>query len=258
MGNKEHQDKTNLIINYLPPTMSEGTLATLFSPYGLLERCKIVVDLQTLRSRGYGFVKYDNALSAERALTALNGYELNGKKLKVALARPQSKAIMNSNLYITNIPIHYNDNNLFCLFQEFGNIVECKVLLDRNGQSRGVGFVRMDTHHHAMQAMQAMDQYVIDSKHPPLTVKLVQRRLRKTQNDTKQQTQKMKTRNNYHQKRGYYRPKEPKPYFPAPMYRDQAVYGSSQAMNVGVQYQPYPTNIHMANVQINNPPNNAL
>merc|ERR1712130_1099155 len=124
------EDRTNLIINYLPPTMSEGTLATLFSPYGLLERCKIVVDLQTLRSRGYGFVKYDNALSAERALTALNGYELNGKKLKVALARPQSKAIMNSNLYITNIPIHYNDNNLFCLFQEFGNIVECKVLLD--------------------------------------------------------------------------------------------------------------------------------
>ncbi len=49
--------------------MSEGTIATLFSPYGLLKRCKIVVDLQTLRSRGYGFVKYDNAISAERALT---------------------------------------------------------------------------------------------------------------------------------------------------------------------------------------------
>jgi RNA recognition motif-containing protein len=81
--NKEpDDDSTNLIINYLPPTMSEGTLATLFSPYGLLERCKIVVDLQTLRSRGYGFVKYDNSVSAERALTALNGYELNGKKIK--------------------------------------------------------------------------------------------------------------------------------------------------------------------------------
>lgn len=117
---QEEVDLTNLIINYLPPTMSEGTLATLFSPYGLLERCKIVVDLQTLRSRGYGFVKYDNPISAERALNALNGYELNGKKLKVAFARQQCKAITNSNLYLTNIPPHFTDSNLVKLFNDFG------------------------------------------------------------------------------------------------------------------------------------------
>jgi len=176
--NKEpEQDRTNLIINYLPPTMSEGTLATLFSPYGLLERCKIVVDLQTLRSRGYGFVKYDNSSSAERALKALNGYELNGKKLKVAFARQQCKAITNANLYITNIPPHYENDNLRKLFRDYGTIVECRVLKDQHGQSRGVGFVRMDTHHNAIQALQAMDQYVIDDKHPPLLVKLAQRRV---------------------------------------------------------------------------------
>jgi len=171
------EDRTNLIINYLPPTMSEGTLATLFSPYGLLERCKIVVDLQTLRSRGYGFVKYDNKLSAERAMKALNGYELNGKRLKVAYARQQCKAITNANLYITNIPVHFEDENLYKLFQDYGKIIECRVLKDQNGQSRGVGFVRMDTHHNAIQALQAMDQYVIDEKHPPLLVKLAQRRV---------------------------------------------------------------------------------
>merc|ERR1719242_2272668 len=157
--------------------MSEGTLATLFSPYGLLERCKIVVDLQTLRSRGYGFVKYDNQNSAERAMKALNGYELNGKKLKVAFARQQCKAITNANLYITNIPTHFESENLYKLFQDYGKIIECRVLKDQNGQSRGVGFVRMDTHHNAIQALQAMDQYVIDDKHPPLLVKLAQRRV---------------------------------------------------------------------------------
>eukprot|EP00484_Ammonia_sp_Unknown_P029513 CAMPEP_0197036642 /NCGR_PEP_ID=MMETSP1384-20130603/14093_1 /TAXON_ID=29189 /ORGANISM="Ammonia sp." /LENGTH=472 /DNA_ID=CAMNT_0042466839 /DNA_START=293 /DNA_END=1708 /DNA_ORIENTATION=+ len=173
------EDLTNLIINYLPPTMSEGTLATLFSPYGLLERCKIVVDLQTLRSRGYGFVKYDSPQSAERALQALNGYELNGKKLKVAYARKQCKAITNANLYITNVPPHFVDNDLFKLFQDYGKIVECRILCDQNGVSRGVGFVRMDTHHNAIQALQAMDQYVIDDKNPPLLVKLAQRRIPK-------------------------------------------------------------------------------
>merc|ERR1712113_969015 len=149
-SDETREDETNLIINYLPPTMSEGTLATLFSPYGLLERCKIVVDLQTLRSRGYGFVKYDNAISAERALNALNGYELNGKKLKVAFARKQCKAITNANLYITNVPPHFVDANLRKLFQDYGKIVECRVLMDQN---------------------------VIDDKHPPLLVKLAQRRV---------------------------------------------------------------------------------
>jgi RNA recognition motif-containing protein len=170
-------DKTNLIINYLPPTMSEGTLATLFSPYGSLERCKIVVDLHTLRSRGYGFVKYDNPVSAERALSALNGYELNGKRLKVAFARKQSKDIQNANLYITNIPLHYSDNDLYKLFAEFGQIIECRVLMDQHGKSRGVGFVRMDTHHHAIAAIQARDQFVCEDNHPPLSVKLAQRRV---------------------------------------------------------------------------------
>eukprot|EP00485_Elphidium_margaritaceum_P000978 CAMPEP_0202693988 /NCGR_PEP_ID=MMETSP1385-20130828/7965_1 /ASSEMBLY_ACC=CAM_ASM_000861 /TAXON_ID=933848 /ORGANISM="Elphidium margaritaceum" /LENGTH=502 /DNA_ID=CAMNT_0049349757 /DNA_START=260 /DNA_END=1768 /DNA_ORIENTATION=- len=176
-GKDAEEDLTNLIINYLPPTMSEGTLATLFSPYGLLERCKIVVDLQTLRSRGYGFVKYDSVASASRAMQALNGYELNGKKLKVAYARKQCKAITNANLYITNVPPHYNDDALFELFKEYGVIVECRILRDKNGQSRGVGFVRMDTHHNAIQALQAMDQHIIDDKHAPLLVKLATRRI---------------------------------------------------------------------------------
>jgi len=135
------------------------------------------VDLQTLRSRGYGFVKYDNQNSAERAMKALNGYELNGKKLKVAFARQQCKAITNANLYITNIPSHFENDALYKLFQDYGKIIECRVLKDQNGQSRGVGFVRMDTHHNAIQALQAMDQYVIDDKHPPLLVKLAQRRV---------------------------------------------------------------------------------
>ena len=75
-------DKRNLIVNYLPLTMNEGTLATLFSPYGLLERVKIVIDLSTRKSRGYGFIKFENEISAERAMNKYNGYEYKGKKIE--------------------------------------------------------------------------------------------------------------------------------------------------------------------------------
>ena len=113
-------DPTNLIINYLPPETNEQTLQTLFCPYGHLEKYKIVIDMETLRSRGYGFVKYYNPISAERARNALDKYPLNGKILKVDFARRQCKAITNSNLYITNIPLHFTSADLKKLFNEYG------------------------------------------------------------------------------------------------------------------------------------------
>eukprot|EP01083_Nonionella_stella_P205942 749480_1 len=57
-------NETELIINNLPNTINENVLLLLFGPYGSLEQCKIICDLHTY---GYGFVKYDNALSAKRA-----------------------------------------------------------------------------------------------------------------------------------------------------------------------------------------------
>eukprot|EP01084_Bolivina_argentea_P127657 225713_1 len=170
-------DKCNLVINYIPQTMSEGTLATLFSPYGVLERCKIVVDLETRpwRSRGFGFVKYEKQISAQMAMKALNGYELNGKRLKVSYAQPQCKAIRNANLYITNVPTYYKNDDLNKLFKNYGKVISCRILMNKNGQSRGKAFVRMDTHHNAIRALQLMDQCIVDDKLPPIAVKLAER-----------------------------------------------------------------------------------
>lgn len=173
------ESKTNLIINFIPPTMTDTQLATLFSPYGTVENCKIVYDLNTGRSRGYGFVQYKNEESGLRALEALDGFMAQGKKLKVAFARPKSKDIQNANLYITNLPFTYTDDDLRKLFKDCGKIVECRILNDKDGKSRGVGFVRMDTHLNAVNALQARDNYVIDRNLPPITVKLAQRRVPK-------------------------------------------------------------------------------
>ncbi len=80
------------------------------------------------RSRGYGFVKYAEAASAAKAMGTLNGYQTGGKKLKVAYARPQSKEIQNANLYVANIPFHYDESKLKQLFVEFGYVIECRIL----------------------------------------------------------------------------------------------------------------------------------
>ena len=175
--------------------MSEGDLAVKFGDYGPLEKCKIVVDMNTLRSKCFGFVKFVNPSDADKARIAFDKKPMDGKILKVAFARRQCKAITNSNLFIQNIPLHLTTADLRDLFNEYGmhslfanldnnkndlktlkytkgKIIECRVLKNDQGESRGRGFVRLDTHHNAIQALQAKDQYVIDDRYPPLSVKV--------------------------------------------------------------------------------------
>ncbi|NWQ72069.1 ELAV2 protein, partial [Neopipo cinnamomea] len=77
--------KTNLIVNYLPQSMSQEELRSLFGSLGDIESCKLVRDKVTGQSLGYGFVNYVEAGDADRAIGALNGLKLQTKTIKVPL-----------------------------------------------------------------------------------------------------------------------------------------------------------------------------
>lgn len=62
-------------------------LYDLFSQYGHVLSARIMVEPSTGRSRGFGFVSYDNAASAKNAMAQLDGYQIHGKRLKVCYAR---------------------------------------------------------------------------------------------------------------------------------------------------------------------------
>uniref|UniRef100_A0A8C3QTC0 RRM domain-containing protein n=1 Tax=Cyanoderma ruficeps TaxID=181631 RepID=A0A8C3QTC0_9PASS len=83
-GTKGHcHPKTNLIVNYLPQSMSQEELRSLFGSLGDIESCKLVRDKVTGQSLGYGFVNYVEAGDADRAIGALNGLKLQTKTIKV-------------------------------------------------------------------------------------------------------------------------------------------------------------------------------
>lgn len=148
---------SNLIINYLPPSVDDEALRNLFRPYGNILSCKIVKDKFTQQSLCYGFVKYDNKDSALKATAALNGHQCENKRLKVAIARPSSKEIMKSNLYIAGLPEHFTKVELAQLVAPYGRVIECRVLYDTNTKrSRGVGFARLDTHQSAVAAIKGL------------------------------------------------------------------------------------------------------
>lgn len=75
--------KTNIIINYLPQTMSQDDVYSLFSTIGEVENCKLVRDKATGQSLGYGFVNYKYPESARKAIESLNGLRLQNKTISV-------------------------------------------------------------------------------------------------------------------------------------------------------------------------------
>src|SRR5207249_10769653 len=69
---------------------SENDLNDLFAPFGEVESVKIITDRDTGRSKGFGFVEMSDD-SAEKAISQLNGKEMNGRALTVNEARPMVK-----------------------------------------------------------------------------------------------------------------------------------------------------------------------
>lgn len=82
-ASKKGPEGANLFIFHVPNDMTNQTMFDLFSPFGTLLSVRIMVEKDTGRSRGFGFVSYDNRESAAAAIKALNGHPIGNKRLKV-------------------------------------------------------------------------------------------------------------------------------------------------------------------------------
>ena len=78
-----------LYVGNLPFSVSEQDLTELFSQAGQVDSAQIVIDRETGRSRGFGFVEVDTKEAASAAIEQLNGFEMDGRSLVVNEARPK-------------------------------------------------------------------------------------------------------------------------------------------------------------------------
>jgi RNA recognition motif-containing protein len=81
----------NIYVGNLSYGMTEGELRDAFSAYGEVASVKILMDRDTGRSRGFGFVEMPNQGEAETAISQLNGKELGGRALRINEARPRER-----------------------------------------------------------------------------------------------------------------------------------------------------------------------
>jgi len=151
------EPQTNLIVNYLPQTLSDDDFRLMFTNIGSIYSCRIMRDKRTGYSFGYGFVNYVKTQDALKAITTLNGKQIQNKQIKVALARPSGEDIKHANLYIKGISKDMTRDELATLFKPFGEIIQSKILVDQyTGYSKGAGFILFSKRSEADAAIQAL------------------------------------------------------------------------------------------------------
>ena len=79
----------NIFVGNLDFHATEESLRALFERYGVVNSARIMTDRDTGRSRGFGFVEMQNEGEADQAISALNGYTMDGRALNVNEARPK-------------------------------------------------------------------------------------------------------------------------------------------------------------------------
>ncbi|XP_073781401.1 RNA-binding motif, single-stranded-interacting protein 3 isoform X8 [Danio rerio] len=134
----EQLSKTNLYIRGLPPGTTDQDLIKLCQPYGKIVSTKAILDKNTNQCKGYGFVDFDSPAAAQKAVASLKA---SGVQAQMAKQQEQDP----TNLYISNLPVSMDEQELENMLKPFGHVISTRILRDANGVSRGVGFARMES-----------------------------------------------------------------------------------------------------------------
>ncbi|KAL6519383.1 hypothetical protein OROGR_018703 [Orobanche gracilis] len=161
-----------LFVGNLPFNIDSSALAGLFQQAGNVEMVEVIYDKISGRSRGFGFVTMSTVEEVETAAQQFNGYELQGRILRVSSGPPPPKrentsfqgsrgsaSFDNSNrVYVGNLSWEVDKLTLETLFSEQGRVMEAFVVYDReSGRSRGFGFVTYSSSDEVNKAIVALN-----------------------------------------------------------------------------------------------------
>lgn len=79
----------NIYVGNLPYSATDADLQQLFSQHGQVVRAQVLIDRETGRSRGFGFVEMANPEEGKAAIAALNGQDMGGRALRINEAQPR-------------------------------------------------------------------------------------------------------------------------------------------------------------------------
>ena len=81
-----------IYVGNLPYSVTDSSLESNFAEFGSVSSAKVMMDRETGRSKGFGFVEMASAEIAQAAITALHGMSVDGRSIVVNLARPREES----------------------------------------------------------------------------------------------------------------------------------------------------------------------
>ncbi|KAG0243762.1 hypothetical protein B0O80DRAFT_481682 [Mortierella sp. GBAus27b] len=208
ISKKERQSKveemkakfTNVYIKNLDPEISQDEVEVIFAKYGPITSCVVAAD-DNGRSKGFGFINFENHEDAQRAVDELHDSDYKDKKLFVTRAQKKGEReeelkkqyeqqkleklskYQGVNLYIKNLDDDIDDERLRQEFSVYGVITSAKVMREdkpvtedeaSKSLSKGFGFVCFSSPDEATKAVTEMNGRMLGSK--PIYVALAQRK----------------------------------------------------------------------------------
>ncbi|KAE8716713.1 Polyadenylate-binding protein 2 [Hibiscus syriacus] len=181
----------NVYVKNLSESTTDDELNKIFGEFGPITSAVVMRDADG-KSKGFGFINFENADDAARAVESLNGKKFDDKEWFVGKAQKKSEReaelkqrfeqtmkeaadkFQGANLYVKNLDDSISDEKLKELFSPYGTITSCKVMRDPNGISKGSGFVAFSTPEEASKALAEMNGKMIAYK--PIYVAQAQRK----------------------------------------------------------------------------------
>ena len=79
---------TKIYVGNLPYSVTDASLESNFAEFGTVTSAKVMMDRDSGRSKGFGFVEMDSGTEAQAAIDGLNGMDVQGRAITVNVARP--------------------------------------------------------------------------------------------------------------------------------------------------------------------------
>ncbi|CDH14617.1 probable Polyadenylate-binding protein,cytoplasmic and nuclear [Zygosaccharomyces bailii ISA1307] len=154
----------NIFIKNLHPDIDNKALHDTFSVFGDILSCKIATD-ETGKSKGFGFVHFENDEIAKEAIDAINGMLLNGQEVYVAphVSRKDRQSKLEeakanfTNVYVKNINPETSQEDFEEFFKKMGPVTSIHLEKDQEGKLKGFGFVNYETHSDAAKAVDELN-----------------------------------------------------------------------------------------------------
>lgn len=182
----EAPKEAKLYVGNLNYGIEDEDLERIFSEFGPIISATHIKDREDpTRKRGFGFVSFVNLDSAEAAVAALNGENIEGRVLRVDFASNKppvrerrefnterrnsnsySKGDDGNRVYVGNLDYGTDDDTLSEIFSEFGEVISCQHMADRDDPSRkrGFAFVTFTSSDQANEAVENLDGLEVDGR----------------------------------------------------------------------------------------------